>query len=157
MYLRLWFWNDGIFCSMRWKIWYKLKNKVYLKWWNTTSHIKTERKCLLISSLMFTNGDTKYMSHLLYRFRGKVESSTGASIIYELLHSQHYEQLNEQVLWWNYKQLPKQGLGWQYEKLYEQVLGYNKEQFHEWVLYHGKIKNNLMNRYLGTVVTKGTI
>lgn len=53
MYLRLWFWNDGIFCSMRWKIWYKLKNKAYLKWWNTTSHIKTVGKCLLISSLMF--------------------------------------------------------------------------------------------------------
>lgn len=42
---------------------------------------------------------TKYMSHLLYRFRGKLESSTGASIINEQLHSQHYEQLNEQVLW----------------------------------------------------------
>lgn len=52
-----------------------------------------------VSSRKFTNGDTKYMSHLLYRFRGKLESSTGASIIYELLHSQHYEKLNEQVLW----------------------------------------------------------
>lgn len=29
---------------------------------------------------MFTNGDTKYMSHLLYRFRGKLESSTGLAL-----------------------------------------------------------------------------
>lgn len=43
----------------------------------------------------------RYLIHVSFalRFRGKLESSTGASIIYELLHSQHYEKLNEQVLW----------------------------------------------------------